>query len=158
MGRPPRTSCRYGSTSSRLPGPPYAISNTATRSAAMHPLDDRLQGLHRRLGEHAVSEVENVPWSPAGAGEHVPHLPLELRPRRQQSHRIEVALNGSGSNGPDALPRDVERDAPVLADHVAPGAREIHQQGGRISPEVDHRHAARARELEGALAVRKHVG
>src|SRR3989449_9666014 len=63
VGRPPRTSWRYGSTSSRLPGPPYAINSTATRpppSAAMHPLDDRLEGFHRRLREHAMPEIEDV--------------------------------------------------------------------------------------------------
>src|SRR3989442_1670865 len=116
VGRPPRTSRRYGSTSSRLPGPPYAISSTATRSAAMHPLHHRLQGLDRRLGENAVPEVEDVPWAPRGAGEHVPHLPLKLRPRRQERDRIEVALNGTGRRGPDPLPRGVQRDAPVYAD------------------------------------------
>src|SRR5205823_12937848 len=130
VARPPRTSRRYGSTSSRLPGPPYAISSTATRSAAMHPLHDRLQRLHRRLGEDAVSQVEDVPGASAGAGEHVPHLPLELRPRRQERYRIEVALNGTRGRGPDPLPRNVERDAPVDADHIAARPREIHEQGG----------------------------
>src|SRR5256886_3011373 len=156
-----RTSWRYGSTSSRLPGPPYAINSTATRpppSAAMHPLDDRLEGFHRRLREHAMPEIEDVPGAPAGAGEHVAHLPLELRPRRQKRYRIEVALNGAGSRGPDALPRDVERNAPVDADHITARPREIREQRGRVRPEVDHRHAARTRELEGPLAVRKHVG
>src|SRR2546430_10522300 len=140
-----RTSWRYGSTSSRLPGPPYAINSTATRpppSAAMHPLDDRLEGFHRRLGEHAVPEIEDVPGAPAGAGEHVAHLPLELRPRRQERHRIEVALNGVGTGGPSALPRDVERNAPVDADHITARPREIREQRGRVRPEVDHRHAA----------------
>src|SRR6266545_589170 len=38
VGRPPCTSCKYGSTSSRLAGPPYAIIRTATRSPAMDQL------------------------------------------------------------------------------------------------------------------------
>src|SRR5213593_1276348 len=144
IGRPPRTSRRYGSTSTRLCGPPYAISSTAMRSAAMHPLDNRLQGLHRRLGEHTVPEVENVPRSPGGAGEHVPRLTLELRSRRQERRRIEVTLDGFGGRGSDALPRDIERHAPVDPDHVAAGAGEVHEQRRRIGPEVDHRYSARA--------------
>src|SRR5437899_6740415 len=127
VGRPPRTSRRYGSTSSRLCGPPYAINSTAMRSAAMHPLHDRLQGLHRRLRENAVPQVEDVPGPPGGSGEHVPYLPLQLRPRRQERDWIEVALNGAGGRGPDPLPRDVERNAPVDADHVAARPREIHE-------------------------------
>src|SRR5206468_2338598 len=101
------------------------MSSTATRSAAMHPLDHRLERLDRRFGEDAVSEVEDVAGPPRGAGEHVPHLALELESRREQGHRVEVALNGDGAPGAaDSLPRHVERDAPIDADHVAAGARE----------------------------------
>src|SRR5256886_13566742 len=89
--RPPRSTLfPYTTLFRSLPGPPYAINSTATRpppSAAMHPLDDRLEGFHRRLREHAMPEIEDVPGAPAGAGEHVAHLPLELRPRRQKRYR-----------------------------------------------------------------------
>src|SRR5436309_12383340 len=118
VGRPPRTSRRYGSTSSRLSGPPYAISSTATRSAAMHPLHDRLQGLHRRLGEDAVPEVEDVPGAPAGVGEHLPHLPLELRLLRQERDRIDSAPNSARRGVPDTLPRVVGRAGPGGVAHV----------------------------------------
>src|SRR5438477_424515 len=80
VARPPRTSRRYGSTSSRLPGPPYAISSTETppASAAMYPVHDALQRLDRRLRKHAVPEVEDVARSASGPVEHVADSLLEL--------------------------------------------------------------------------------
>src|SRR5690348_11896239 len=144
VGRPPRTSRRYGSTSSRLPGPPYAMSSTATRSPLMHPLHHRLNGLHGGFGEDAVPEIEDVSSSSAGAGEDIPHLPLQLGPRREERCRIEVALNGV--TWADPLPRHVQRDPPVDTDHVATGAREIHEQPRPgVGSEMDHRHATRGR-------------
>src|SRR5690242_2197627 len=122
VGRPPRTSSRYGSTSSRLPGPPYAISRTAIRSPAMHPLHHGADRLDRRLGEDSMPEVEDVAGPPVRPREHVPHLTLELGPWREQSDRVEVPLDGPRA---DPLPRRVERNAPVHADHVAAGAREV---------------------------------
>src|ERR1700693_4225613 len=102
------------------------MSSTAKRSPAMHPLDDCLDGLDRCLREDAVPEVEDVPGAPRGAGKDVPHLALEVRPRRDESTGVEVALDGAVRT--DALACDVERDAPIDADHVAAGAREIHEQ------------------------------
>src|SRR5438132_1712223 len=124
----------------------------------MHPLDDRLEGFHRRLREHAMPEIEDVPGAPAGAGEHVAHLPLELRPRRQKRYRIEVALNGAGSRGPDALPRDVERNAPVDADHITARPREIREQRGRVRPKVNNRPAAAPGNLRGRWPCRNTEG
>src|SRR3989440_1872598 len=119
VGRPPRTSCRYGSTSSKLSNPPYAINSTATPppSAAMDPGHDALQRLDRRLRQHAVPEVEDVAGAARGPVEHVPHPLLERGERREQRRGIQVPLNRPV--GADALPRDVEGNAPVHADDVA---------------------------------------
>src|SRR5256885_8178518 len=48
--RPPRSTLFPYTTLFRSPPP----------SAAMHPLDDRLEGFHRRLRENAVPEIEDV--------------------------------------------------------------------------------------------------
>src|SRR2546423_8222157 len=157
VARPPRTSRRYGSTSSRLPGPPYAISSTETppASAAMYPVHDALQRLDRRLREHAVPEVEDVARSASGPVEHVATWLLELGERREQRRRIEVPLNRPV--GTDALPRDVEGNAPVHADDVAARAREVGEEHGGVGPEMDHGDARRAGQLERPLTVGKHV-
>src|SRR6266540_659119 len=93
VGRPPRTSCKYGSTSSRLAGPPYAIIRTATRSPAMDQLHYGADRRHVRLGEHAVAEIEDVARPAAGAGQHVPHLAVPFWRWREQRGGIEVALD-----------------------------------------------------------------
>src|SRR5256885_16007877 len=95
VARPPRTSRRYGSTSSRLPGPPYAISSTETppASAAMYPVHDALQRLDRRLREHAVPEVEDVARAARGPVEHVADPLLALGERREPRRRAEGPLN-----------------------------------------------------------------
>src|SRR5881409_1721948 len=135
-GRPPRTSSRYGSTSSRLAGPPYAISRTATRSPAMHPVHDGLHRIHRSLGQHAVSEVEDVTRPPGGAGENVPHASLELGTRGEQGHGVQIPLDGTLAVRTQPLPGDVERNAPVHADHVAPGAREVLERSEEHTSEL----------------------
>src|SRR5207249_4410209 len=88
--RPRAASSRYGSTSSGLPGPPYAITSTATPSAAMHQVHDALQRLDRGLRQHAVPEVEDVTGTARGPVEHVAHPLLELGERREQRRGIEV--------------------------------------------------------------------
>src|SRR5437879_1214582 len=74
VGRPPRTSRRYGSTSARLPGPPYAMSSTASWSAAMHQVHDRPDRRDIGLGQHAVAEIENVAGPSPRAREDVADL------------------------------------------------------------------------------------
>src|SRR5207253_5414188 len=130
VGRPPRTSSRYGSTSSRLPGPPYAITSTATPSAAMHQVHDALQRLDRGLRQHAVPEVEDVAGTAPGPVEHVAHPLLEVGERREQRRGIEVSLNRPV--GPDALPGDVEGNAPVYSDDVAARAGELREKDGGV--------------------------
>src|SRR5256886_6530163 len=157
VARPPRTSCRYGSTSSKLSGPPYAINSTATPppSAAMDPVHDALQRLDRRLRQHAVPEVEDVAGAARGPVEHVAHPLLELGERREQRRGIQVPLNRAV--GADGVPRDVEGNAPVHADDVAAGAGEVGEKHGGVGAEMDHGDAGRVGPLERALAVRKHL-
>src|SRR5437763_1856075 len=166
VARPPRTSRRDGSTSATLPGPPYAISSPAPPppapplpppppSAAMYPVHDALQRLDRRLRKYAVPEVEDVARAARRPAEHVTDSLLELGERREQRRRIEVPLNRP--LGTDALPRDVEGNAPVHPDDVAARAREVGEEHGGVGPEMDHGDARRAGQLERPLTVGKHV-
>ena len=89
---------------------------------------ERLDVLDRRRRQDAVTEVEDVARPAAGALEHVVggrEHPIE---RAEQQRRIEVALDRA--IGADALPRLVERRAPVGADHVAAGVAQL----ARIDP------------------------
>src|SRR5438309_7355953 len=142
---------RYGSTSSRLPGPPYAISSTETppASAAMYPVHDALQRLDRRLREHAVPEVEDVARAARGPVEHVADSLLELGERREQRRRIEVPLNRPV--GTDALPRDVEGNAPVHADDVGACAGEVGVKDCGGGAEMDQGGCGRVGQSERAL-------
>jgi len=121
----------------------------------MYPVHDALQRLDRRLREHAVPEVEDVARAARGPVEHVADSLLELGERREQRRRIEVSLNRPV--GTDALPRDVEGNAPVHADDVAARAREVGEEHGGVGPEMDHGDARRAGQLERPLTVGKHV-
>src|SRR5437879_13058238 len=85
----------------------------------MHQLDDRLCGLDRRLGKHAVPEIEDVSGPPPGARQDVAHPLGERGARRQQGRGVEVSLDRPRA---DPAPRLVERDAPVHADDVAAAA------------------------------------
>src|SRR6266550_582947 len=147
---------RYGSTSSRFSGPPYAMSSTGMRSAAMHHLHHGLQRLDRSVGQDAVSEIEDVAGPAARAAEDVTHPRLERRAWREQSDGIEVALDRA--RGTDALPRRIERNTPVDADHVTPRGRKVLEESGGVGSEMDNGHPGPAREFQGAPAVRLHVG
>src|SRR5262245_4651588 len=96
-------SLRYGSTSSMLPGPPYAMIRTASCSPSMHLIHD---GAHRGdlgLGKHAVPEIEDVPRTAAGPLQDVPDLARALRGRGEQRRRVEIPLDRAVAP-PDARP------------------------------------------------------
>src|SRR5437879_3155601 len=99
----------------------------------MHQLDDHLRGLDRRLGEHAVPEVEDVSGPPPGARQDVAHPLGERGAGREQGRGVEVPLDRPRA---DPAPRLVERDAPVHADDVA--TRRALQLAGAAGVPVIH--------------------
>src|SRR5689334_4479184 len=124
-----------------LPGPPYAITSTATwsgeGSAAMYEIHDRPDSRYIGLGKHTVAEVEDVAGPAGGAFEDGRYLTVALGGRSEQRDRLEIPLNRAI---PDPRPCRVERNAPVDADHVAARCRKILEKGGGARAEVDHWH------------------
>ena len=70
-----------------------------------------------------------------GLIEDAAHAPFEFVTRREQRHRIEIALHGAIKS--DRFPTPIEIDAPIEADHIA--ARFFHQwkQRGCVRAEMD---------------------
>src|SRR5216110_425307 len=128
-------SCRYGSTSSILSGPPYAITKTASRapSSAMHEIH---YGAHRRdigLGQYPMSEIEDVAGPTGGALQDVPDLARSFTIGGKQGGGLQIALDRAIA---DTRPRRIERDAPVDADHIAAGGCEILEKRRGAGAEV----------------------
>src|SRR6266545_3243501 len=137
-----------------LPGPPYAITRTATCSAAMHEIHNRPHRRDVRLREYAVTEVEDVAGSTAGARQDARDLTTALRGGRQQCSRLEIALDRPI---PDPGPRRVEGNAPVDADDVTAGRREILEKRRGAGAEVNQRHLRFPRERQRFPAMRLHI-
>src|SRR5438445_64735 len=112
------------------------MSSTGTASAPMHQLHHGLQRFDRRIGEDAVAEVEDVAGPAPGAAEDVAHSRLERGARSEQRRGVQVPLDRL--RRADALPRRVQRDAPIDADHVAARRREVLEEARGAGAEVDH--------------------
>src|SRR3954468_24731237 len=112
-----------------LPGPPYAITSTASRagSASMHESHDRPDGSDVGLRKDAVPEIEDVARPSAGSSEDVADLASTLRGGREQCRGLQIALDRAI---PDAQPRGVQRNPPVDADDVPARCGEILQERG----------------------------
>src|SRR2546426_12629421 len=89
-----------------------------SRYSLPNGFDQQLQVLQRRLGQHPVPEVEDMPAAAAGSPQHVARpLPNQLR-RAEQDRRLQVALDRTVLADPDPAP--VDRPPPVAADSVRP--------------------------------------
>src|SRR3989441_2062836 len=141
-----------------LPGPPYAITSTASRegggSAAMHEIHDRPHGSDVRLGKNAVAEIEDVARPPTGSREDVADLTGTLRGGREQRRGLEIALDRAVSN---AGPRGIQRNPPVDANDVAARRGEVLEERRSTRAEVNQRNVRGARERQRLAAVRLHV-
>src|SRR5262247_984255 len=131
--RPPRMSLRYGPTSSRLSGPPYAMMRTAVCSRVMHQIHDRAHGGDVGFGQDAVAEIEDVSGPAVRARENVADLTVALRGRRQQRRGFEIPLDCLGA---DSRPGSIQRDAPIHADDVPTGRGEVFEEGCRPRAEM----------------------
>ena len=89
----------------------------------MHVLREGLYVIDRRRRKNAVAEIEDVSGAPARALEHVVGGREHAVEGRKQQGGIEIALDSAIVS--DALPRFVERDAPVGADDIAACVAEI---------------------------------
>src|SRR5258706_608261 len=120
-----------------LPGPPYAITSTASWSAAMHEIHDRPDRRYVGLGKHTVAEVEDVPGPAGSTFEDARDLTVTLGGRSEQRGRLQIPLDRAI---PDPPPCRVERNAPVDADHVAARCRKVLEKGRVACAEVNQRH------------------
>src|SRR6266550_6774836 len=138
-----------------LPGPPYAITSTATRSAAMDKIYDGPHGGDVRLRKNAVAEIENMARTSPRPREDVANLTGPFRGGGKQCGGLEIALDCSLS---DAGPRGVQRNPPVDADDVATSRGEVFQKRRGAGTEVNQRHLRGTRQCQRLAAVRLYVG
>ena len=119
----------------------------------MHVARERLDVLHRRGRQDTVTEVEDVSGPAAGAREDLVGRGKHALERPQQQRRVEISLDTA--IGADALPRFVQRRAPVGADHVAAGlAQQIENRAGAHA-KMNRRHAGRRDAREDFRGVRQ---
>src|SRR5207249_2188074 len=107
----------------------------------MNVTRERLHVFEGRGWKNTVAEVENVAGPSAGALQHIVGGPEHAVERSEQQRRIEIALDAAIE--PDALPRFVERRAPVGADDVAARAPQLAQNRPRADAEVNGRDTGR---------------
>src|ERR687898_1070829 len=93
------------------------------QSVAMNMLREGLHVIDWRRRKNPVAKIEDVSWTSARAFEDVVGSRQHAIERRQQQRRIEIALDSAIVA--DAIPRFVERDTPVGADHIAAGVAQI---------------------------------
>ena len=147
-----RTRC---ATVNPVTPPPITATSavTALRSArsARAPGRPAAAGLHRRVGQHAVPQVEDVPIATARA-QHVQRCALDHVPRARGA-RWDRGSPGPRATGPPTRSHPVERHAPSSRSRRP--RRAISEQLARPDAEVDHRHAedGRPRRTTGACAA-----
>ena len=84
-----------------------------------------------------MAQIEDVPRTGTGAAQQVMNARAQLRQRRKQYRRIEVALDRR--TVADLAPCLVNVDAPIDAQHVAAGRVQLFEEAARPGAEVDQR-------------------
>ena len=103
----------------------------------MDKVDQFPHVLHRGARQNPVAQVKNVP-APAPHGiEHAPRLSLDFFKRREQRNRVQIALHADLVA--QAIPRDIEIDAPIDADDIAPGFFQQFENPRGAGAKVDQR-------------------
>src|SRR5262245_57940949 len=107
----------------------------------MNHVDQRNYVVDGRVRQDAVAEVEDMAAMTANTFQDAPRTPPQLVARREQRHRVEVALDADVVA--NSFPGDVQVDAPVDTNYVP--ARSAHQlqQAGSARAEVNHRNTRR---------------
>src|SRR5258708_1414438 len=134
-----------------LPGPPYAITSTATRSAAMDEIYDGPHGGDIGFRKNAVAEIEDMTRTSPSPREDVADLPRTFGRGCEQGDWLEIALDCALS---DAGPRGVQRNPPVDADDVATSRGEVFQKRRGAGTEVNQRHLRGTPQCQRRAAVR----
>src|ERR1019366_1949587 len=145
-------------------GVPWAIKRTPGCMVAgghspllsrllMHIPRERLDVLERRRRQNAMAEIENVAVSSARARQHIVGRGEHAIERPEEKRWIEVALDPAIEA--DALPRFVERDAPVGADHIATGFAQLAENRRRADAEMNRRHIVCGERVEDPPCVRE---
>lgn len=88
-----------------------------------------------RGGEYAVAEVEDMSGSSAGVVEDAARLLANDGDGSEQDGGVEVSLHGDVVA--EAIPGEVEWDAPVESDDVAAGVALVFEEGAGVGAEVD---------------------
>src|SRR5712691_1522678 len=102
----------------------------------------RLNMFQRRRWKNAVAQIEDVAGTSAGALEDFVGRGEHAIEWTEQQRRVEVALNRAVRS--DALPRLVQRRAPVGANHVAAGRAQLAENRSGADAEMNRRNAAAA--------------
>jgi hypothetical protein len=108
-------------------------------------------------------EVEDVTGMAGDATQDVVGLVEHSRDGAEQQGWIEIALQGAIEA--DAVPRHIQRDTPVDADHITAGVAKLLENGRGTRSEMNRRHASadgvedppRVRQRELAIIVRAQV-
>src|ERR1051325_3694279 len=120
----------------------HRIPVTGSRDTGRHPrmdrLDEDLEVLDRRVGQHAMPQVEDVAAATTGAAQHVAGPRANQVGGTEQHGRVEVALDPQPD---DPAPSLVEWHAPVERNDVWSGFRYRLEQARGVGAEVDARHA-----------------
>src|SRR2546430_8182010 len=131
------------------------MTTTAISSGTMHQIDDGANRVDVRLGQHAVTQIENVPGFLTGTRENVANPGVAFGGRRQQGGRIEIALNRAGA---DATPGGVQGNPPVHADDGAAGGSKVLEKRRCPCAEVNDGDTRIGCESQRAAAVFLKVG
>src|SRR5918993_4247035 len=102
----------------------------------MHHIDNGFDVLHRCVLQDAMTQIEDMTGASLGAAHNILHAFFDLRPRRKEQSRVEIALDGDIM--PEEFPAIVQRDAPIEPDHVSAGALHKRQESRGVGPKVDH--------------------
>ncbi len=114
-------------------------------------LNDSLDVLDWRLGQNAVSEIDDVPGPCAGSAQKIGNLGAKLRQGCEKRDRIQIALNGG--TVADVHPRLVDIDAPVDADDIAAGGVQFAEKSARTRTEVNNGNAGGANAFDQSARI-----
>src|SRR3954451_303693 len=128
----------------------------------MHELGDVGEHAGVGLGEHAVTEVEDVAAGRAALFHDAAHLAVHRRAVREQDGRVQVALQGprgadpAGGGGAGGGGRaSAGGPPPVHPDDVGTRVSDQRQQLAGTDAEVDPRHVPSAQPVEDRARVRQ---
>ena len=85
----------------------------------MDEIDERSHGILGRGRQDSVTEIEDMSRSSSDSIQDFSGLSHQHIPRSEQRDRIEIPLNARAIT--DAGPCDIDRRAPIHADHLSSG-------------------------------------